>query len=434
MARIRKEIEALKLIDLDKVVEQRLARGLGKIKSMNESRFLPAEWGVNGEGVKGWEGEKPEEDIKVWNNVVSGMWNFKVVKSVWEGVIRGSYMSMGIPAPVLEKGKKGKEKVKEKGKGDEAKKSSRKVEAQSEDEEESDVEMGNTKPKSSRKSKEEDSWEGFDSPGDDEDEDDSEDDEENEEGDVSLDEETLSRYDALLGASSDEDSFDEEEYFKKNPSTTKSNTRLSLSLSPTPSRSPSPEPLISLSGESGDETPIPRRKPSQTPSPEPQPNAKKSKKSITTTTDTTKNSTFLPTLMGGYWSGSESASSLSDTNMKPIMRKNRMGQKARQALWEKKFGKGAKHIAAGKMSIEQERELKRAEKQGRKVRDVDKGKARKGDFRFDKDNANALEVKPREKLKTRDDLGVLHPSWEAAKKAKDEKAKATFSGKKVVFD
>ncbi|KAI9650596.1 hypothetical protein NHQ30_000614 [Ciborinia camelliae] len=320
------------------------------------------------------------------------------------GLLGGSYMSMGIPVPLI---KKGKDKVKEKGKGDDVKKSSRKMEPQSEGEEESDVDMEDAIPKSSKKKNEEESWEGFDSPGDDEDEDDSEDDEENGEGNESLDEETLSRYDALLGASSDEESFDEKEYLKKNPSSSKSNTRLSLSLSPTPSRSPSPEP---------------------------QPKAKKPKKSAaTTTTDATKNSTFLPTLMGGYWSGSESsASSLSDTDMKPVVRKNRMGQKARQALWEKKFGKGAKHIADGKMSIEQEREMKRAEKSGKKVRDV--GKGRRGDFRNDKGNANTVEVKPRDKVKTRDDVGVLHPSWEAAKKAKDDKAKATFSGKKVVFD
>lgn len=441
MARIRKEIDALKTLDLDKVVEQRLARGLGKIKAMADSGFLPAGWGQAGEGVKGWEGEKGEEEIKLWNNVVSGMWNFKVVKSVWEGVIRGSYMSMGIPAPVLEKGKKGKDKAKDKAKADEAKKNSRK-EAQSEDGEESDVDMENTTQNSSDKKKkkknEEESWDGFDSPGDDEDEDGSDDDEENEEGNDSIDEETLSRYDALLGASSDEESFDEEEYLKKNPSKSKANTRLSLSLSPTPSRSPSPAASISLSDDSAIIKSTKHRKSSPSPSPSPssspQPKAKKTKK--LPAPDPTKNSTFLPTLMGGYWSGSESASSLSDTDMKPAVRKNRMGQKARQALWEKKFGRGAKHIAAGKMSMEQEREAKRAEKAGRKPRDL--GRRPKADFRNDKGNANTVEVKARAGAtagtKARDDVGVLHPSWEAAKKAKEEKAKATFSGKKVVFD
>ncbi|ESZ95594.1 hypothetical protein SBOR_3990 [Sclerotinia borealis F-4128] len=428
MARLRKEIEALKLVDLDKVVEQRLAKGLGKIKVMAESGFLPVGWGQSGEGVKGWEGEKGEEDVRVWNNVVSGMWNFKIVKGVWEGVIRGSYMSMGIPAPVLEKGKKGKEKVNEKAKGDDDKTSSRKGKAQSVDAGESDVYMEDTIPNFSKKENKEDSWEGFDSPGDDEDEDDSEDDE-NEEGNASMDEETLSRYDALLGASSDEESFDEEEYLKKTPSTSKSNPRLSLSLSPTPSRSPSPVPSISQS--SDDEAANNKFRTSHlSPSPQPEPKAKRPKKPSPNTAPT-KSSTFLPTLMGGYWSGSDSsASSLSDTDMKPVIRKNRMGQKARQALAEKKFGKGAAHIAAGKMSMEEEREAKRAEKTGKKVRDF----GSRAGGRREYGNANDVEVKPREKVKTRDDVGILHPSWEAAKKAKDEKAKATFSGKKVVFD
>jgi hypothetical protein len=34
----------------------------------------------------------------------------------------------------------------------------------------------------------------------------------------------------------------------------------------------------------------------------------------------------------------------------------------------------------------------------------------------------------------RDDVGALHPSWEAAKRAKELKKVAVFEGKKVVFD
>jgi hypothetical protein len=33
----------------------------------------------------------------------------------------------------------------------------------------------------------------------------------------------------------------------------------------------------------------------------------------------------------------------------------------------------------------------------------------------------------------KDDAGLLHPSWEAAKRAKEAKAAATFQGTKVVF-
>jgi hypothetical protein len=34
----------------------------------------------------------------------------------------------------------------------------------------------------------------------------------------------------------------------------------------------------------------------------------------------------------------------------------------------------------------------------------------------------------------KDDVGVLHPSWQAAKKAKEAKKTATFQGKRVTFD
>jgi hypothetical protein len=34
----------------------------------------------------------------------------------------------------------------------------------------------------------------------------------------------------------------------------------------------------------------------------------------------------------------------------------------------------------------------------------------------------------------KDDAGTLHPSWEAAKKAKEAKQTAAFQGKKVVFE
>ncbi|RDA84306.1 hypothetical protein CP532_4804 [Ophiocordyceps camponoti-leonardi (nom. inval.)] len=49
--------------------------------------------------------------------------------------------------------------------------------------------------------------------------------------------------------------------------------------------------------------------------------------------------TSLPSLMGGYVSGSESASDIDEAKPKP-----RRGQRARQAIWEKKYGSSAKHL------------------------------------------------------------------------------------------
>jgi hypothetical protein len=321
---------------------------------------------------------------------------------------------MGVQAPVEGKGKKEKEKN--------AKKDAEKIRRaqQIEEGEDSGDEVENTK-----RGDREPSWEGFDSPADDEDGDSDSDAENSEDDDGendSLDEETLSHYDALLANSSDEESFDEEEYLKSHPSTSKPSTLLSLSLSPSPSRSPSPSYSIALSNSaSGSESDAPP--PTKAKQPKPSKTAPAAKP--------TTGSTFLPTLMGGYWSGSESpASDLSDSAVHPPVRKNRMGQQARRALAEKKFGTGANHIKAGKPSIniKEDKGKNKGRKRGEKFAN-DRGRGRGRDA---KDNANLTEVKPREK--TRDDVGVLHPSWQAAKKAKEEKLKATFQGKKVTFD
>lgn len=48
---------------------------------------------------------------------------------------------------------------------------------------------------------------------------------------------------------------------------------------------------------------------------------------------------------------------------------------------------------------------------------------------------NAIAVEPRKRgMGKKDDVGVLHPSWQAAKKAKDLKKTAKFEGKKMTFD
>ncbi|KAF3903974.1 hypothetical protein AA313_de0200412 [Arthrobotrys entomopaga] len=130
-------------------------------------------------------------------------------------------------------------------------------------------------------------------------------------------------------------------------------------------------------------------------------------------------SSFLPTLMTGYISGSDSdATSASSTrgNKKKKTgppakkaRKNRMGQQARRALAEKKFGTSANHIKKAK----EEKEAKLKAKEERKKAWADK------------------QNKP------------VHVSWQLKKKEKDEKdqivrnmmaGKTTGAGKKIVFD
>lgn len=155
-----------------------------------------------------------------------------------------------------------------------------------------------------------------------------------------------------------------------------------------------------------------------------------------------KTSTFLPSLtMGGYWSGSESLPSDEEIDVAP--RKNRRGQRARQQLWEKKFGGRAKHLqnkdAAGNGSRNEGWDPKRG---AQVAGDKRFGQRRTGKHtvpdakRRSEGNAisaNGVDLGPSRQVK-RDDQGPLHPSWEAAKQRKEQRATAPFQGKKVVFD
>lgn len=417
VARINREIETLKGLDLDKMTDAQLYKRLLKVKAIAESELLPKEVRKDLPRPEG-----TEEERKALHNVMSGMWNMKPVKEVMEKVMSGMYIVMGIPAPVA-KGKGGKKEPK-KGilKGDS-------VGLPMRVETEEDESLGEGKGETGSGAS---SWEGFDSGDESEDMEaeggvkitNEEEEEENEGDDMELDEEALSRYDALIGASSDEESFDESKYNIKH--TSQPSARLSLSLSPEPSDSPSPSEVESQSA-----------------SPLPEKAAKPPKAKAKEAPKKPNGSTFLPTLMGGYWSGSESsASDLEDDAIAAApVRKNRPGQMARRAIWEKKFGERANHIKTGKGSVAEKRgkgkddgwDAKRGAKDsgygGR-----ERGRGRQRDFR-QATGENAVAVEPRNKgVMKRDDVGKLHPSWEAAKKAKEVKKTATFQGKKVTFD
>ena len=129
---------------------------------------------------------------------------------------------------------------------------------------------------------------------------------------------------------------------------------------------------------------------------------------------------------------------------------------ARRAIWEKKYGEKAKHIKAGEGSVSEKKkagkddgwDAKRgavdtqgAERgRGRGIRPRGRGghtgdsQTRQRDSR-QLTGENAIAVAPRKRgMGKKDDVGVLHPSWQAAKKAKEAKKTATFQGKKVTFD
>lgn len=153
-------------------------------------------------------------------------------------------------------------------------------------------------------------------------------------------------------------------------------------------------------------------------------------------------SAFIPSLTTGYISGSGSDLD-SDVDIAP--KKNRRGQRARQALAEKKFGSRAKHLANGQSVGQKDRnsgwDAKRGATDG--PRTYGRGGARggrgggRGGFgdrggRGDAAGSGAKSAEPPKKH--RDDEGALHPSWAAAKKAKEAKVAAPFQGKKITFD
>lgn len=155
-----------------------------------------------------------------------------------------------------------------------------------------------------------------------------------------------------------------------------------------------------------------------------------------------QSTTFLPSLMmGGYWSGSEEGSE-DEEAAGPPKRKNRMGQQARRALWEKKYGAKANHVQQEKKQQKRNRDSgwdtrrgatdagrERESKHGaRGGFGADGGRSQnRRDDRAGRDQAG----KPKGPLK---DTGPLHPSWEAKRKLKEQASTAAFQGKKVVFD
>lgn len=167
------------------------------------------------------------------------------------------------------------------------------------------------------------------------------------------------------------------------------------------------------------------------------------------TKDTAKpsTSTFLPGLShGAYFSGDESASDLDE---KP--RKNRRGQRARQKLAEMKYGAKAKHIE--KNERKQGWDAKRgavssdARPANRKDRRAaEKGLKAKGGRGPVISGENAAPLGKRrddgptsKPAPKKDDTGPLHPSWAAAKAAKEsKKLKIDLGGaksaKKITFD
>lgn len=91
-------------------------------------------------------------------------------------------------------------------------------------------------------------------------------------------------------------------------------------------------------------------KPTKPTKPEPKGKAEKPSKTAEKPGKAGSSSMFLPSLAAGFAAGDSDSDPDNDYDPDGIIgtkkaeRKNRRGQRARQAIWEKKYGKGAKHV------------------------------------------------------------------------------------------
>ncbi|GJE97132.1 Bud-site selection protein [Phanerochaete sordida] len=159
-------------------------------------------------------------------------------------------------------------------------------------------------------------------------------------------------------------------------------------------------------------------------------------------------STFLPSLSVGYTRGDSDASDLSDAEVKRAdvaVKKNRRGQRARQLIWERKYGKNANHVKkqqdAGPEKGPQARWGARdasGPRDSRKPfgRPQNSGPPRpQGHFAGPQRGPPPSRAPAGPPARKTDDK-PLHPSWEAKRKLKEKQnpAFAAPQGKKIVFE
>lgn len=159
-------------------------------------------------------------------------------------------------------------------------------------------------------------------------------------------------------------------------------------------------------------------------------------------------STFLPSLSVGFTRGDSDASDLSDaeTNVADGVRKNRRGQRARRAIWEKKYGGNANHV-------KKEREVA-AQNPRRNFKKLDSNKKDHSRTSIPRNRANpgartSFNAPASDKGWARSPVGdmgtdaqarqkddkPLHPSWEAKRRLKEKLNPSIVpgQGKKITF-
>ncbi|GAA5986853.1 hypothetical protein JCM10908_000922 [Rhodotorula pacifica] len=195
-------------------------------------------------------------------------------------------------------------------------------------------------------------------------------------------------------------------------------------------------------------------------SPPPAPTSKKAKAAAAAAAaKPITSSSFLPSLAAGYISYSDSdgeeARWIKDEERKDQKdkRKNRRGQRARQAIWEKKYGSAAAHVVkanGGKpvpLAKVKEQKAKRAERQRNappaaapqphQSAPTSNGDAAPRRHQFQEPKAD-IGWKKREEVKAAEAAAEkVHPSWEAKRKAAEalkQSAAMKPQGKKITFD
>ncbi|RTE73173.1 hypothetical protein BHE90_012410 [Fusarium euwallaceae] len=398
--RLEREVTVLKSLDLHQTARAHMYSSLLKVKTLAASTDLPEEIRA---GVP-----KPElspDEQAALHNVTSGLYNREPVKQAVDRAVTAVCQALNVPLPEKAKrSRKSKREEKEEQPSDRIEK-----EAKEEKEVPEDDVMASVEEEEDGYD-DESEFEGF------SDVDAAQEVEEMDSEDEAEEEKELSKYEHLLGGSSDEDEdFDDERFAQFRGKEKVNLDDISVSGSDA-------EPELDSDSDSEPEA---RKQPSVSLSPSPPP-AKKKKKDKTVPARP-RDSTFLPSLMGGYISGSESAS---DVDVAPS--KKRLGQRQRQAIWEKKFGTRAKH-------------LQRPAKQrgGRDSGwDMKRGAVEGGDEQqrtpWKKGIRNPLTAESKPEVQRpptkKDDEGPLHPSWAARKQAKASEKTATFAGSKITFD
>lgn len=418
-------------LDLHSVAHAHLCSALLRIKAVAESPRLPDEvkHGVPKPDIS-------EEERAALHNVTSGLYNQPKVRATLDAAVADICRVLQVPVPdkkgKLKRGDKKSEAATKKDPEEQpADKAVKSVPGEKRTKPEEKSAKGEAVPGNQSSDDDESEWGGL-----------SEDDEEDEE----LVEKALSRFEDRLGGfdSEEEVESDDEEYDTANEEldpmeiTDESASEDSEAGEPG-TQSGLDEDASSDSGEGSASVSVSESE-SESESDSDvsaiSPPAKSSRKDSKKADQIMRQGGMLPSLMGGYISGSESDAS--DIDLAPAARKNRRGQRARQAIWEKKFKDRAKHLAQEKAGRDSGWDLKRGAVDGSDRTPWKKGIKtpfdRRPDNRHDKQEYAAPEPRrPRPPTK-KDDEGPLHPSWEARKKAKEAQQTAAFQGKKITFD